>query len=45
MNQIAYVKKNYRKLFSIIRDRENELEKIASQRKQLRSITRRNDVN
>jgi hypothetical protein len=30
--QIAYVKKNYRKLFSIIRDRKNELEENASQR-------------
>jgi hypothetical protein len=27
-NQIAYVKKNYRKLFSIIRNRKNELNKL-----------------
>ncbi len=32
MKQIIYVKKNYRKLFSIIRDRKNELEENASDR-------------
>jgi hypothetical protein len=31
-NQIVYVKRNYRKLFSIIRDRKNELKENASQR-------------
>jgi hypothetical protein len=31
-NQIAYVKRNYRKLFSIIRNRKNKLKENASQR-------------
>jgi hypothetical protein len=35
-NQIAYVKKNYRKLSSIIRNRKNELKEIAFQRERLR---------
>jgi hypothetical protein len=35
-NQIAYVKKNYRKLSSIIRDRKNELKENASQWERLR---------
>ncbi len=38
-NQIAYVKKNYRKLFLAIRDRKNELEEIASERERFRSIS------
>ncbi len=36
LNQIAYVKKNYRKLFSIIRNRKNELRENASQRERFR---------
>jgi hypothetical protein len=37
--QIAYVKRNYRKLFSIIRNRKNELKENAFQRKRFRSIS------
>ncbi len=38
-NQIAYVKKNYRKLSSIVRNRKNELQKIAFERERLCSIS------